>query len=379
MEKESDGDSTVKSNNSMPVAPSSSSSSSRKLKREIEQNNDELSWDMLDIIAKKLDIDNLFQFGAVSKSWRIFHKIYWKDFMASQAPLLVQTSFAMNSYSLYNIREQKIVLNYCYLERFRYAGYSNGNITMVDVTNNKLLLINPFTRRIKEISTLAIKGKFPFIGSNFLFASVKDSKEFIIMGIGNHYQSLHVYHSRNSSWVTYSSQDNSWMVVNCLVFRNIVYVITNKARIGVLNLNSSSLKFLRLKNTPKVNNFHIKLVNHDGELLMVDFESQQQVDVYKIDFSTRAYVKLETVGELAIFYGWTSCYALRKPVVWGYKNNFMYHLGGLHVGCEVYFEGKLFKSILATGLPPYAFISGISWVDWCFRHQHDEVDYSIVE
>lgn len=36
----------------------------------------ELPCDMLDIIAKKLDFDDLFKFAAVCKSGRIFHRSY---------------------------------------------------------------------------------------------------------------------------------------------------------------------------------------------------------------------------------------------------------------------------------------------------------------
>lgn len=44
------------------------------------------------------------------------------------------------------------------------------------------------------------------------------------------------------------------------------------------------------------------------------------------------FVKLETLGGLALFYGWTRCYALSNPRRWGYDNNFVYYVTGLYNG-----------------------------------------------
>lgn len=161
---------------------------------------------MLDFIADKLNFDDKFQLSRICKSLRLFHKSYWGNFITSRAPLLVQISFAIESYSIFSIFEQKHELDYCDVKGFSYLWCSNGYMIMEGVASNKLLLLNPFTRRMKEIGTQALVGNFIDITCNALHAFVKGSKEFIIVGLGDFYESVYIYHSQNSCWVTYSKQ-----------------------------------------------------------------------------------------------------------------------------------------------------------------------------
>lgn len=96
--------------------------------------NSQLPWDVLDSISKKLDFDDLFQFAGVCKNRRDIHKIYWKSFMESQAPLLVQTnSYAKKEISFINIPEQKIYQSKMdYFWGLRYIVSSSGYLIMVD-------------------------------------------------------------------------------------------------------------------------------------------------------------------------------------------------------------------------------------------------------
>lgn len=45
--------------------------------------NCELPWNVLDIISKALDFDDLFRFSGVCKNWRAF---YWRNLLASEEP-----------------------------------------------------------------------------------------------------------------------------------------------------------------------------------------------------------------------------------------------------------------------------------------------------
>jgi hypothetical protein len=67
-----------------------------------------------------------------------------------------------------------------------------------------------------------------------MLALSKCSEEFVLDDLckdGN----LHVYQSRICGWVTYSStKGNQESVVHFVLLHNIIYVITNKANIGVL-------------------------------------------------------------------------------------------------------------------------------------------------
>jgi len=177
---------------------------------------------------------------------------------------------------------------------------------------------------------------------------------------------------------------NSETIVDFVVLHNIVYVVTNMANIGVLSLNSPNVKFLKLKSTPTVNfSPYLKLVNCDEQLLVVDFTSNEISNVCKIDFSTMNYVRLETLGDIALFCGtnWLkrNCYALSNPNRWGYEYNSVYDISLLSTICSVYSgnDNKLQKSIRLPVPAPNATMCLM--LDWCFRHQQYEIDYSLVE
>jgi hypothetical protein len=169
--------------------------------------------------------------------------------------------------------------------------------------------------------------------------------------------------------------------VDFVVLNNTIYVLTNKAEIGVLSLISKSLKFLKLKNTPSEPSFSYNLVCCDGELLVVRFMPKKVLHVYRIDFTTMSYVKLETLGDFALFHSPYKCYALVNPGKLGYESNRVYSIDWDSAQCEVYSgsNNELMESIMLAGSRQVRSRSKPYWLDWCFRNQHDEVDYSLVE
>jgi len=121
-----------------------------------------------------------------------------------------------------------------------------------------------------------------------------------------------------------------------VVLHNTIHLITDKADIGILNVNSTNIKFLELNNAPSVTFSGLRLVSCDEQLLVVHFVPEKVLDVYKIDFSTMNYEKLETLGDVAFFYSsWTNFCALSNPSRWGYKCNSMYCIC-LFAECHVY-------------------------------------------
>lgn len=80
------------------------------------------------------------------------------------------------------------------------------------------------------------------------------------------------------------------------------------------------------------NSHLLKLVNYDDQLLVVDFEPQKRLNVYKIDFASMVFVKLETLGKLALFYGWTRCYVLRATQASGDMPTTVYYVTGSNDG-----------------------------------------------
>ncbi|WJX76755.1 hypothetical protein P8452_60136 [Trifolium repens] len=138
----------------------------------------------------------------------------------------------------------------------------------------------------------------------------------------------------------------------------------------------------KLKNAPDLtSNLFYHILSCAGELLVVRFEPNKVLDVYKIDWETMSYVKLENLGDMALFHSSYRCYALANPGEWGYESNRVYHINWEWGQCEVYSgsNNELMESFLPAGNNQVTGKSKPSWMDWCFQNQHDEVDYSLVE
>jgi hypothetical protein len=336
------------------------------------EENRELPWDVLDIISKTLDLDDHFQFAGVCKNWRAFHKIYWRNFLASQEPLLLQVShFGRGSFSFINIPDQKVYcLNTleCSLDPY-YVTSSSGYFITVD-SNKSFVLIDPFTR-IKKV-TNPFTFDFSPLGYHALLAFGKCSDdEFVLVVFRKWTTNLHVYQSRNCGWVTYSTMGNLDKVIDFVVFHDIIYVLTDWANIGMLSLNSANIKFLKLNNSTDVMcPLSLKLVNCDEQLLVVNFSEKMYLDVYKVDFSTMNYVKLETLGDIALFYALDRhCYSLSKPNMWGYESNSLYATNTY----STKYSGDDKKLEKHFTLPAHLRTSHVTH-DWYFRHIKYEVD-----
>ncbi|KAJ1378794.1 F-box protein [Sesbania bispinosa] len=281
----------------------------------------------------------------------------------------------MTYFNLLDIPDQKVYRSKIdYFWGLSYCGSSSGYVIMASA--DSILMMNPFTRRKKVIS---IEYNLKHIGGHALLAFAKGSKEFIIVFLCKDIYSLHVYQSRKSFWDTYSREGKPWMVVDFVVLQNKIYVITDKAKIGILSLNSRSIKFLHLKNAPNVTCKYLKLVSCDEKLLVVHFEHGEILNVYKVDLLTMEYVKLENLGDIALFFAISAnCYALWNPGRWGYEKNSLYYIACRFAECEVYsVDNKLQKTIVPAGLQAPR-RSSFHWLDWCFRNEHNEVDYSLV-
>ncbi|AES68338.1 hypothetical protein MTR_3g006140 [Medicago truncatula] len=340
-------------------------------------------WDLLDIISRKLDFDDLFEFAGVCKNWREFHKIYLRNFLASEEPLLVQkSSHYEKSFSFISLPDQKVyhskVINHFW--HLAYCGSSSGYLIMT-TQNNSFMLINLFTRRKMEINTSSFKVKFSTFAYHVLLAFGKGSEEFILVALCKSSGHLHVYQSRNFGWATYSTKGNPWKVVDFVVFHNTIYVVTDKINIGVLDLNYANINFLELNNTPDVSSSsHIRMISCDGQLLVIHITSQEILNVYIIDFSIKNFVKLETLGDIALFYASSEYfYALNNPERWGFESNSLHAINLSSIKCTVCLGdvNKLPKYIrqdrhrISARKRPYL-------LDWCFKHLHYEVDYFLV-
>jgi hypothetical protein len=343
-----------------------------------------LPLEMLEVISQKLlSFDDLFNFSGVCTLWRSVHKIYWRKLLESHSPLIVHTTtYGKRFCSFYSLPEKRAysskMSNFWGLT---YSGSSSGYLIMAGA-NKTLRLINPFRRKEKVIDTSIIDKDWTYFVGRALLAFSKGSDDFVIMVSCKRLKGLYVYQSQNRSWQTYSNRGYPWMILDFVVFQNIIYVLTTKAEIGVVSLNSGSLKIIKLKNAPNLTSYlFYHILSCAGELLVVRFEPNKVLDVYKIDWETMSFVKLENLGDMALFHSSYRCYALANPAEWGYESNRVYHINWEWGQCEVYSgsNNELMESFLPAGNNQVTGKSKPSWMDWCFQNQHDEVDYSLVE
>ncbi|XP_058730014.1 uncharacterized protein LOC131602050 [Vicia villosa] len=342
---------------------------------------DQLPWDVLDTICKTLDFEDLFSFSGVCKNWRTFHK---SNFVSSQEPLLVRmmsttytTGNCPHSYSFISIPNQKVY----YLKTMR--SFQPPNYVFVGVSsqyfilahkNKSFMLFNPFTRKKMVIN--ANESMFNNL-YKVLLAFEKWSEKYVLVVLCKEPSRLCIYRSRSNGWFTYSALKPKEVVVDFVVLNYKIYVVTDKASIGVLNLNSGNIQFLNLKSTPHIDSSNsFKLVNCDEQLLLFhSISSYYRREVYKIDLSTMNYVKMKTLGDIALFYvSWRNCWALSNPKRMGYESNHVY---------EVSSPSQCNKYDWNDGCPskiyPYIRYLNFNLFDWCFRHVKYEVDYSLVE
>ncbi|XP_058732637.1 uncharacterized protein LOC131604195 [Vicia villosa] len=317
---------------------------------------DDLPFDVLDVISRKLDFADLFQFSRVCTNWRVFHKSIDKSkFLTSKEPLLLEFLIFPYKmpYSFTSLPNQKVyplkkMMMNLWSSSDRsfpiYVTYSSGYFVMI-ADSSSFLLINPFTRKKKSDCN-----------------------------------GLHVY--RNNGWVTYCTEDDDDAVVDFAALNNIIYVVTDEPKIGVLRLDSPKIEYFRMNNSPGLdsNLSFFNLVKCDEELLLVRLnpslhplimrgDPPPERKAYKIDLSTMTYVELETLGDIALFYvAFRSCKALINPNKWGYESNSVYKVYNSvrikNPNCTVYdWDKKSEKCIVPPNPRKVGSVFG-----WCFIH-----------
>ncbi|KAL5073406.1 hypothetical protein RYX36_012390 [Vicia faba] len=355
----------------------------------------QLPWDVLDIICEKLDFDDLFSFPGVCKNWWTFHK---SNFLSSQEPLLVRfTGYHTHSYSFISIHNKKVydlnMMNCFQQPKCVYVGVSSGFFIFAR-ENNSFLLFNPFTRKELVIHATFTVNHITIYQYQALLAFEKCSEEYVLLLLCKESSRLYVYQSRYSRWCIYSTLKPEEVLVDFVVLNNIIYVVTNNANIGVLNLNSRNIKFLNLKNTPDKlpSKTSFNLANCDDQLLLIHLQLYSRRQVYKIDLSTMNYVKMKSLGDIALFYvSRKNCRALSNPQRFGYRSNYVYEVNSFSK-CGMYDWNDHRLSYYKRSAGDFNFDwcfrhfvcqgsvrSDFNLFDWCFTHLKYQVDYSLVE
>ncbi|GMY32992.1 F-box protein At3g56470-like [Fagus crenata] len=206
----------------------------------------ELPEELLDLITKSLGAIDYLMFGCVCRAWRLYVATYRKEFMASQPPL----------YFFLSKRANKV----CY-----FYGI--------------------FDHRLYKAILPNLKGK---------------SCSGLTCG------------SSDCNWTTYDYSDQFKatfrgripLIVDGVVFKGKIYVLTIDADIGVLNLNSHPYVTLLEVKRDRLRLFRKgqQLLRYEEHLLMLCIANYKEYQVYELDFLKMEWVPMQNYGDQTLFW-----------------------------------------------------------------------------
>ncbi|KAI9195405.1 hypothetical protein LWI28_014536 [Acer negundo] len=192
------------------------------------------------------------------------------------------------------------------------------------------------------------------------FTTFEPRGDFLVVLLSNNYKDVRFCSSKDNNWKVYTFAYQSWDIVDIVVYNGRVFVVTDDCRIGVLNLGSSNdsemgvlilessnIKFLKLKGTPHLGG-KIRFVASNEQLLVVNFKDKPilmhlETRVYSIEFSTREWVKVNNFGGKALFLNNFTCLLSTNTTRWGEHSNYIYYLSSKNSHmCLVYSDSGEF-------------------------------------
>lgn len=152
------------------------------------------------------------------------------------------------------------------------------------------------------------------------------------MALPPRWKELYVY--RDSKWRRYSFSIKPWLIKDMTVFDGGIFFITDRSDIGVFNLKTCDFILLKLKDAPQLD-ARARLVASNAQLLIVYPIPPSYFQVYRIDFSRNEWVKVENLGDEALFID-TKSGRLSNTTKWGRRSNCLYYLPSHSNKCRVY-------------------------------------------
>ncbi|KAK4856451.1 hypothetical protein QYF36_017653 [Acer negundo] len=287
--------------------------------------NDSRSWadlsvDLLDIISNNLNLTEILTFGKVCRNWRLFSL----TFPQQRALVFYISTKAKNTSN-------------------PVPSYAKPRIAA-------LKLPNAASKSPKDRNALW----------RSYFTTFEPRGDFLVVLLSNNYKDVRFCSSKDNNWKVYTFAYQSWDIVDIVVYNGRVFVVTDDCRIGVLNLGSSNdsemgvlilessnIKFLKLKGTPHLGG-KIRFVASNEQLLVVNFKDKPilmhlETRVYSIEFSTREWVKVNNFGGKALFLNNFTCLLSTNTTRWGEHSNYIYYLSSKNSHmCLVYSDSGEF-------------------------------------
>jgi len=339
--------------------------------------------DLLEFIAKRLDVVSFCAFGATCKRTnKICHRIK-EDFLQSLAPLVVFTSthnMVKTSYLFDMISRKNMKLRLNNMDEKFLLGSTEGYM-IFDKKRGHIFLVNPLTGHQLSYNKSSVILRSTPRHDHIIMATTL-GKHNVLLAVSNdvggwcEYQVFHSS-SRIDGWLMHCEDEQAW--VDVIVFKNRFYLLTSEAQLGEFKIEELYLKFNWpvVKNNPKVNSQDLKLVVSDDKLFMVDFVADEYFNIYKIDFDAMEWIKVDDLGEQALFLGGKLGSAMKKPSKWGYPSNCVYFLQDSPPRVCLYsMEGKIIDNFPIEGNPTSAELCSLGWY---FPDQCMKVNYVVDE
>ncbi|XP_031252092.1 uncharacterized protein LOC116109988 isoform X1 [Pistacia vera] len=222
-----------------------------------------------------------------------------------------------------------------YICNFKFClGVSSGYLIMLclekkDVSSSYLWLINPVTGHQIQFPCMPRPPRIKDCHDPGIFRSLFasfGSQGFLIMILCKYGTSLQFCISRDKEWKEYHYGFKSWRMLDIVDFYGKIFVLTDYSRIGIFNFRSCDLNFMELQVAPRLDicwGNSIRLVASNDQLFVVD-----DMIIYRIDLSRMEWVKVNNLGEQALFlgHGDMMCSKLINPTKWGGQANCRYGL-----------------------------------------------------
>ncbi|XP_045791240.1 uncharacterized protein LOC123885948 [Trifolium pratense] len=343
-----------------------------------------LDDNMLELIAKRLNVVSFCAFGAVCKRKNEICKRIKEDFQQSIAPLAMFTTKddmmkTCYLFDMSNGKTMKVTLNN--MDGNLLVGCTEGYIVFEKKGGKSVFLVNPLTGHQLPYSISSwIKRYSRPRHDHIIMATDLPSKSNVLLAVSNDVDGwceYQIYHSGIDGWITDIPDTKDWMDV--VVFKNRFYVVTNEAQLGELRIEQLYLKFnwLVVKNTPlNVDSENLKLVVGNNQLFMVDFLADEYLDIYKIDFDAMEWIKVDDLGDQALFLGGELGSAMRKPGKWGCPSNCVYFIKDSPPRCCLYsMEAKMIDDYPIEGNPTSSHeLCSLGWYypDQCLKINYVE-------
>ncbi|KAH7577229.1 hypothetical protein JRO89_XS01G0225000 [Xanthoceras sorbifolium] len=323
-------------------------------KRKSKTGDDRRPWEdlpieLLDIVSSHMTIPDYLSFGRACHSWRSYFLDSNKRFTASRPPLVCYISaWDVNSCFFHDITDGNsyeatlpdFTCKFC-------IGVSCGYIIMGEFFSD-LWFTNPVTGYQHLFSSMPQSDYCMYRSDRFILASTGPNQDILIVLLCRKHYSVWYRRSTDMQWSSYSFVDKPW-VVDMVVFNSRVVVITNMYQIGILSLRSSDVRFLEFRGTPR-GCFNPRFVTSNEQLYVVDFLPSVWLEVYKVDFSIMEWVKVDNIGDQALFLGDMMGTGMSSTTRWGGRSNCVYYLSLATDQCYVYsWTGAYVDSIQITG------------------------------